>query len=60
MARKFGVNGVPFFVLNRKQAISGAQNDRIFEKAIEGALKDMDIDLNQTDVKHCTPQGECK
>jgi predicted DsbA family dithiol-disulfide isomerase len=34
-ARKVGVRGVPFFVLNRKYAISGAQESDTFLKALE-------------------------
>ncbi|EMR07046.1 Protein-disulfide isomerase [Bhargavaea cecembensis DSE10] len=33
-ARQLGVQGVPFFVLNRKYAISGAQPDEVFEQAL--------------------------
>ena len=33
-ARQLGVQGVPFFVINRKYAISGAQPDEAFEQAL--------------------------
>jgi predicted DsbA family dithiol-disulfide isomerase len=33
-ARQLGVQGVPFFVINRKYAISGAQPDEVFEQAL--------------------------
>ncbi len=36
-ARQLGVNGVPFFVLDRKYAVSGAQETPAFLKALEKA-----------------------
>lgn len=36
-ARQSGVRGVPFFVFNNKYAISGAQPDEVFEKALKQA-----------------------
>ncbi|MDQ0216628.1 protein disulfide-isomerase [Oikeobacillus pervagus] len=40
MARKIGVQGVPFFVLNQKYAVSGAQPTEIFEKALQKVWKE--------------------
>lgn len=37
-ARQLGINGVPFFVLNRKYGISGAQAVPVFEQTIEIAF----------------------
>ena len=34
MARRMGVQGVPCFILNRKYAISGAQEPQVFLQAI--------------------------
>jgi predicted DsbA family dithiol-disulfide isomerase len=34
-ARQLGVQGVPFFVINRKYAISGAQPPEVFERTLE-------------------------
>ncbi|MCO7175739.1 DsbA family protein [Sporolactobacillus kofuensis] len=34
-ARKFGINGVPFFIMNRKYAISGAQPTETFVAALQ-------------------------
>lgn len=34
-AREIGVQGVPFFVLNEKYAVSGAQPTSVFEQAIK-------------------------
>jgi predicted DsbA family dithiol-disulfide isomerase len=36
-SRQIGVKGVPFFVLDRKFGISGAQPDEVFEQALEKA-----------------------
>lgn len=38
-AESLGINGVPFFILDRKIAISGAQSQDVFEKAIAQARK---------------------
>ncbi|WP_243292498.1 DsbA family oxidoreductase [Bacillus sp. FJAT-47783] len=40
MARKIGVRGVPFFVINDKYAISGAQPTETFLKALEKAWEE--------------------
>lgn len=36
-ARRLGVNGVPFFVFDRKFAVSGAQPEDVFRRALEQA-----------------------
>jgi predicted DsbA family dithiol-disulfide isomerase len=38
-ARQFGITGVPFFVFNRKFAVSGAQPVDVFLKALDQARK---------------------
>ena len=35
MAQQIGVNGVPFFVINYKYGISGAQPSDVFLKALQ-------------------------
>ena len=37
-AQEIGVRGVPFFVIDRKYAISGAQPEETFLKALNQAL----------------------
>lgn len=37
-ARRIGVHGVPFFVFNRKHAVSGAQESRTFLETLEKAF----------------------
>lgn len=39
MARRMGVTGVPCFILNRKYAVSGAQDPDVFVQAIEMTLE---------------------
>jgi len=39
-SRQLGVQGVPFFVLDRKFGISGAQGDEVFDQTIEKAWND--------------------
>lgn len=39
-AQQIGVRGVPFFVLNNKYGISGAQPQELFEQTIEKAAKE--------------------
>ena len=37
-ARELGVEGVPFFVFNRRLAVSGAQEPEVLLRAIERAV----------------------
>jgi predicted DsbA family dithiol-disulfide isomerase len=37
LARQFGITGVPFFVFDRKTAISGAQDTSVFLQALQKA-----------------------
>ena len=37
-AMRFGINGVPFFVFDRKYAVSGAQDSSIFLQALQQSL----------------------
>lgn len=39
-AGAFGINGVPFYLFNRKYAVSGAQPSELFLKALEKAWED--------------------
>ncbi|MDR8394362.1 DsbA family oxidoreductase [Aliifodinibius sp. S!AR15-10] len=43
-AQKIGIRGVPFFVLNRKYAVSGAQPVHMFTEALEKAYNDEQAD----------------
>jgi predicted DsbA family dithiol-disulfide isomerase len=54
-ARELGIVGVPYFIINGNQVISGAQDDRVFENALKGALKS---NINDKGAS-CLPSGEC-
>lgn len=64
-AQQLGANGVPFFVIDRKSAVAGAQNSKVFLEMLEKAFDewrknnpDNAIEVIQGQV--CTPEGECK
>lgn len=64
-ARQVGVRGVPFFVFNRKYAVSGAQDPQAFLEVLEKSFADWHEDnpstiLKVTEGATCDPQGECK
>lgn len=64
-AGQLGINGVPFFVFNRKYAISGAQESQTFLQALNKSFEDWQknnplIVEETTDGQVCTPDGECK
>jgi protein disulfide-isomerase len=59
-----GVRGVPFFVLNRKYAIAGAQASTEMLKAIEHAFTEWKQEQAQSliiqDGHYCEPEGDCR
>ena len=63
-AEQLRISGVPFFVFDRKYAVSGAQDSEVFldtlTKAWENYAKANPSALTGTDGKVCTPEGECK
>jgi predicted DsbA family dithiol-disulfide isomerase len=59
-ANSIGVRGVPYFVINGKEIISGAQTDQVFKNALEKALQIAKKELDQTKEGICLPDGECK
>lgn len=59
-ARQLGIRGVPFFLINNKETISGAQQDKVFENVIESALKKIKPIENIEEGKSCLPNGDCK
>lgn len=63
-ARSFGISGVPYFVINRKYGISGAQPVQTFGNALQQAFAEWEgAVLSETkasaDGAACTPEGEC-
>jgi len=63
-AQYLGVQGVPFFVLNRKYAVSGAQAVTVFEQSLEKAFDDWQKEnprpkLEIIEGESCGPDGDC-
>jgi len=63
-ARQIGVTGVPFFVLDRKYAISGAQPEEAFLQTIQKAFEEWKENqkgkpLNIIEGNSCSVDGEC-
>ncbi|MGG5172353.1 DsbA family oxidoreductase [Pseudarthrobacter sp. J1738] len=58
-ARALGVSGVPFFVIDRKYGISGAQPAEVFASALEQAWAEANplINVGATDAEACGPDG---
>ncbi|UFH57383.1 DsbA family oxidoreductase [Spirosoma sp. KNUC1025] len=63
-ARQLGVQGVPFFVFNRKYAVSGAQESQTFLDALgqsyaEWKKAQVETVLEVAEGPTCTPEGDC-
>lgn len=63
-ARDIGVRGVPFFVFNRKYAISGAQPPEAFLQTLETSFNEWraenpKVTLTVTEGPTCGPDGRC-
>ncbi|MBU1819968.1 MAG: DsbA family protein [Bacteroidetes bacterium] len=52
--QQMGVSGVPFFILNNKYGLSGAQPAEVFVQAL-GTVRDEMIQARQGEV--CGPEG---
>lgn len=64
-AKQIGVTGVPFFVFNRKHAVSGAQPADAFLQILEKSFAEWRKDNPEKPMEIktgivCTPEGECK
>ena len=61
-ARSIGVSGVPFFVLNNKYAVSGAQSPETFLQALTQAYQEFDKEKSPliiTEGESCKADGTC-
>ena len=61
-AQNFGINGVPFFILNNKYAVSGAQSPDVFLQALDQAWKEFEKEkqpLIVTEGESCAADGNC-
>jgi len=57
-ARNIGVSGVPFFILNDKYAVSGAQPANLFEEALLQTYEETVVQVKSTDsANSCTIDG---
>lgn len=56
-AAALGARGVPFFVIDRKYAISGAQPEEMFLKALQQSFSESE--KNDTNSGSCTIDGDC-
>ncbi len=64
-AQQVGVRGVPFFVFDRKYAVSGAQETQVFLQTLEKSYSEWRKEhpvtmLDVTEGQTCTPDKECK
>lgn len=64
-AQQLGIRGVPFFVLDRKFGVSGAQPVDAFTQALEQAYGEWKktqpvMELETLSGQVCTPDGDCK
>jgi predicted DsbA family dithiol-disulfide isomerase len=59
-AHQFGFRGVPFFLFERKYAISGAQESPVFLQALEQIFKEMDeVTPSVLEGETCDLEGNC-
>ena len=63
-AQQLGIRGVPFFVVNNKYGISGAQAVPVFTQTIETAFNEWKQEnpkpsLTIIEGESCTPDGDC-
>ncbi|MEB2782054.1 DsbA family oxidoreductase [Algoriphagus sp. C2-6-M1] len=61
-SRQLGVKGVPFFVLDRKFGISGAQADEVFDQTLEKAWAEYEktnpsLEIAEGDAETCDVDG---
>lgn len=64
-AEEIGVTGVPFFVFDRKYAVSGAQDESVFLNTISKSFAEWQKanpahKLDVVEGKACKPNGECE
>ena len=63
-AQYLGIQGVPFFVMNNKYGVSGAQAVPVFAETLEKSFGDWQLEnakpkLTVIEGESCTPDGDC-
>jgi predicted DsbA family dithiol-disulfide isomerase len=63
-AQQLGIQGVPFFVMNNKYAISGAQAVPVFEQTLQKAFGEWQLEnpkpkFEIIEGESCGPDGDC-
>ncbi|HEY4196694.1 MAG TPA: DsbA family oxidoreductase, partial [Mucilaginibacter sp.] len=63
-AQYLGIQGVPFFVMNNKYGVSGAQTVPVFSETLEKSFADWQQEnpkpkLTMIDGESCGPDGDC-
>lgn len=61
-AQTLNIRGVPFFVVNNRYAVSGAQATEVFLNTLQTAYAEWQkqpVELSVTDGPNCEPGGEC-
>jgi predicted DsbA family dithiol-disulfide isomerase len=63
-AQRLGIRGVPFFVMNNKYAVSGAQSSEVFLATLQKAYQEFEeknktTSINNTDGDACAIDGNC-
>jgi predicted DsbA family dithiol-disulfide isomerase len=57
-AKQYGVTGVPFFLINKKYALTGAQPTETFVQAMKKVMAENEITvLNSQDGLNCDDDG---
>jgi predicted DsbA family dithiol-disulfide isomerase len=64
LAQRFGIRGVPYFVFDRKYAVSGAQESPVFLQTLERSFEEWKkanpaAELKITEGAQCTPDKKC-
>lgn len=63
-AHRIGVRGVPFFLFDRKYAVSGAQESQTFLKILRQVFSEWSQQnsgtIGITEGQSCSPEGECE
>ena len=58
-ASQIGVRGVPFFLINNRASISGAQEDQVFEQILQTEMIQSEIALKSTSEGLCSFEEGC-